>query len=255
MPDPQPIDAFEWTQEPWGRALRCTRLPAAHLFTSRDVLLRDDQQEWSMVAASLGVDIDRLLLVKQVHGIGVAVARRGQDDAWSCPVADVIVTDDPEVAIGVRVADCAPVLLYDRVRNAAAAAHAGWRGTAANASGAAVEALRREFGSDPADIVAAIGPCLGACCGEVGPDVVAAFRAAGAADEQVDAWFVAGAGDRSVLDLERANRDQLARARVNPATIFGSGLCTKTHAVRLHSYRADRANAGRMLGAIRVPRP
>jgi purine-nucleoside/S-methyl-5'-thioadenosine phosphorylase / adenosine deaminase len=252
MPDPQPSGAFAWTQEPWGRALRCTRLPAPHLFTSRDLVLRDDEHEWTAVAASLGVTRERLLLVKQVHGVHVAIARKGRTEDWQRPEADAIVTDDPHVAIGVRVADCAPVLLFDPVRNVAGAAHAGWRGTAAGTSVAAVRALAVTFGSRAADLIAAIGPCLGRCCGEVGPDVVAAFRAGGADEPSLHAWFTPGQGDRSFLDLERANRDQLERAGIDPSRIFESGLCTKTHRARLHSYRGDGAAAGRLLGAIRV---
>src|SRR5262249_40739922 len=137
MPDPQPSGAFEWTQEPWGRALRCTRLPAPHLFTSRDLVLRGDEGEWASVASSLGVEPARLLLVKQVHGVHVALARRGRTDGWTRPEADAIVTDDPDVAIGVRVADCAPVLLFDPVKHVAGAAHAGWRGTRAGPPGGA----------------------------------------------------------------------------------------------------------------------
>lgn len=240
-------------QEPWGRALRCTKLPAPHLFTSRDLFLRDDDQEWSAAAASLGVPRDRLLLIKQVHGVHAVVARRGDAGAWVRPQADVIVTDDPTVAVGVRVADCAPILLYDRATHAVGAAHAGWRGTAAGAAAAAVRAMERSFDTNAADVVAAIGPCLGACCGEVGPDVVEAFRTAGADAASIGAWFAPARGDRSMLDLERANRDQLERAGVNPDQIFASGLCTKTHHHRLHSYRADRQETGRMLAAIRIP--
>jgi YfiH family protein len=252
MTDPKPTGPFEWTQEPWGRALRCARLPAPHLFTSRDVVLRDDAAEWTAVAASLGVANDRLRLVKQVHGVHTVVARRG--DGWSPgrPEADIIITDDPSVAIGVRTADCAPVLLFDPSRQVAGAVHAGWRGAAANASGAGVLALRREFNTRPEDLIAAIGPCLGQCCGEVGPDVVDAFRAGGADQQSIEQWFERGAGDRSLLDLERANRDQLERAGVLPDNIFTSGLCTKTHHGRLHSYRADRNAAGRLLAAIRT---
>lgn len=250
--DPQPNDAFAWTQEPWGRGLRCQRLAAPHLFTSRDVALREEDREWSDVVASLGVARDRLRLVKQVHGIHAVVARRGAMAAWDEPQADVIVSDDPSVAIGVRVADCAPVLLFDPVANVVAAAHAGWRGAAANAAAAAVRALHKEFGSKPANVVAAIGPCLGRCCGEVGPEVVEAFRAGGAERRHIAAWFSPGTGDRSMLDLERAHRDQLECAGVNPETIYASGLCTKTHYDRLHSYRAALTAAGRMLGAIRV---
>jgi purine-nucleoside/S-methyl-5'-thioadenosine phosphorylase / adenosine deaminase len=252
IPDPQPSGAFTWTQEPWGRALRCTRLPALHLFTSRDLVLRGDDREWAAVASSLGVDRARLLLVKQVHGVHVAIARRGRTDGWTRPEADGIITDDPAVAVGVRVADCAPVLLFDPVKNVAGAAHAGWRGTASGAAPAAAAALRDTFGSRPADLIAAIGPSLGRCCGEVGPDVPAAFRAGGADETSMRAWFTPGSGDRSFLDLERANRDQLERAGLDPARIFTSGLCTKTHLTRFHSYRGDGAGAGRMVGAIRI---
>jgi copper oxidase (laccase) domain-containing protein len=81
---------------------------------------------------------------------------------------------------------------------------------------------------------------------------VDAFRAGGADGAAMAAWFTSGNGDRSFLDLERANRDQLIAAGVNPDFIFASGLCTKTHHDRLHSYRAGREHAGRMLGAIRI---
>jgi YfiH family protein len=248
MSDPQPTGAFEWVQEPWGRALRCTQLPVRHLFTSRDLTLRDDEREWTAVAASLAVTADRLLLIKQVHGTTVAIVRRGETDGWVRPQADIIITDDPSVAIGVRTADCAPVLLYDPVRNVAGAVHAGWRGAAAGASPAGVRALQDTYDSRPQDLIAAIGPCLGRCCGEVGPEVVDAFLAKGG-DR---AWFTPGSGDRSFLDLERANRDQLERAGVTATQIFASGLCTKTHRDRLHSYRAEGAGAGRLLAAIRV---
>jgi len=116
-----------------------------------------------------------------------------------------------------------------------------------------VRAMTKEFGSRAAELVAAIGPCLGACCGEVGPEVVEAFRAGGADGEAIATWFTPGAGDRSFLDLERANRDQLIVAGLDPDAVFSSGLCTKTHHARLHSYRAARTDAGRMVAAIRCP--
>lgn len=251
IPDPQPNDAFEWTQESWGRALRCTRLPAPHLFTSRDLTLRHQEDEWRGAAGSLGVARERLLLVKQVHGTAVAIATREDTAGWQRPEADAIITDDSEVAIGVLVADCAPILLWDPVKKVAAAVHAGWRGAAAGIAVSAVNALKTTFGSRPADLVAAIGPCLGRCCGEVGPEVLAAFESA--FPSAADRWFIPGAADRSFLDLERANREQLEISGVDPSRVFASGLCTKTNAARFHSYRADRAAAGRMLGAIRLP--
>ena len=251
MTDPQPTGAFEWVQEPWGRALRCRQLPVPHLFTSRDVVLRDNEGEWAAVAHSLGVSGDRLRLLKQVHGVAVVVARRGDARPPLRPEADIVITNDPSIAIGVRTADCAAILLYDRARNVAGAAHAGWRGTAANAARAAVQAMQDAFGTAPADLIAAIGPLLGQCCGEVGPDVIEAFRAGGASADSIRAWFKPGDGDRSMLDLERANIDQLRLAGLDSKAIFASGLCTKTEQARLHSYRAHGAGAGRLLAAIR----
>ena len=228
------------------------RLPAHHLFTSRDLTLTDSATEWSAVAASLGVSAARLLLIHQVHGVGVAAARRGASASWGRPQADIVMTDDPDVAIGVRVADCAPILLYDMAHDVAGSVHAGWRGTAARAAAVAVQALHEAFGSDPRNIVAAIGPCLDVCCGEVGPEVVAAFRSGNTTSADMARWFTAGHADRSYLDLPQANVDQLAGAGVPPDQIFDCGLCTKTYHDRLHSYRAARNGAGRMLGAIRV---
>jgi YfiH family protein len=252
---PQPTDGFAWVQEPWGSALRCGTLPVPHLFTSRDLVLRDDDQEWATVAASLGVDADHLLLIRQVHGTDVAVRRQGTTTAWRRPQADIIISDDVDVAIGVRVADCAPILLFDSTRQVIGAVHAGWRGTAAGAAGAAIRSMRATYGCNPSAIVAAIGPCLGACCGEMGPEVVQLFRAAGHEEADINRWFTTGKTSRPYLDLERANREQLVSAGVPAENIRTSGLCTKTHHDRLHSYRADGARAGRLLAAIRLPSP
>lgn len=223
---------------------------ARHCFTTRDLLLTVDASEWAEVAAFMQVPVDRLRLVRQVHRAGVAVVRAGADGRWLCPDADVIVSDDPGAAIGVRVADCAPILLADRRCGVVGAAHAGWRGTVQRAAMAAVESMSREFGSAPADLVAAIGPCLGACCGEVGEEVVRAFEDAGHTD--VARWFTTGPTPKPYLDLARANVDQLVGAGVPTTNIHVAGLCTKTHADLLHSYRAEAAAAGRMVGIIRA---
>jgi YfiH family protein len=232
--------------------LRCTALDqiAMHFFTTRTLALRDDDGEWRAVEDALGVPPTHLRLLRQVHGADVAVARAGDGGAWVRPEGDIIISDDPSSAIAVRVADCAPVLIADRRRRAVAAAHAGWRGTVKSAAAVAVEALRDTFGSEPRDLIAAIGPCLGPCCGEVGPEVVEMFRAAGHGDAAVERWFAAGPSGRPYLDLWRANRDQLEAAGVPADQIFSADLCTKTHASQFHSYRADGPRAGRMVGAI-----
>ena len=178
--------------------------------------------------------------------------RRGSDGAWLAPVADAIVSDDPASAIAVRVADCAPILLADSRRGVVGAVHAGWRGTVQSVAVEGVHAMQREFGSSPADLVAAIGPCLGACCGEVGEEVVDAFTRAGHDSADVARWFSPGPRGRPHFDLSRANVDQLAGAGVPRSNIHVAELCTKTHTGLMHSYRASGTTAGRMVGAIRA---
>lgn len=214
----------------------------------------DDEQEWAAVAARMGVAPGQVRLIRQVHGTAVAVARARTNGGGDRPEADIVISDDPQAAIGVRVADCAPVLLADSRLGVVAAVHAGWRGTVQRAAAVAVDALRRTFGSEPEDLVAAIGPCLGPCCGEVGPEVIAMFRTAGHAERDLERWFVPGGEGRDHLNLWAANRDQLEAAGVSGPRIFTAALCTKTHLDLLHSYRGHGATAGRMLGAVRAAR-
>jgi YfiH family protein len=254
MVQPQPSGGFEWTQAEWGPVLRCRPLAdiADHFFTGGNLELRDSRHEWDAVAREIGLGFDRLLLLRQVHGTGVSVARRGEYVPGPRPEADAAVTDDPGLAIGVRVADCAPILIGDRHRHVVGAAHAGWRGTVDRVAMAAVREMREQFGSRPDDLVVAIGPCLGACCGEVGPEVFERFREAGHAADELTRWFLPGRADRLQLDLPRANRDQLAAAGVPPSQIHLAGLCTKSFPDAFHSYRVSKEHAGRMVGVIRA---
>jgi hypothetical protein len=257
MPLPQPNDAFQWTQEPWGAALRCAPLAAAaeHLFTSRDLTLRDAPGEWAAVAASMGVEVRELLLIRQVHEAAVAVASADRTRPWRRPDADVIVSDDPGAAIGVRVADCVPILLADDAGRAVGAVHAGWRGLAARAPIAGVAALQHHYGVRPQRVIVAIGPCIGPCCYEVGENTRQAFRDAGHHESLIDRWFALRPSGRLHLDLWRAARDQLEGAGVPAANIHAADLCTKTYASVLHSFRAAGATVGRMVAAIRPRRP
>jgi len=252
--EPKPTDGFRWTQTPWGHGLVCDPLEqyASHLFTVGDLELRTDDREWAQVAEFLHTTRDRIRLISQFHGIDIAAIRKGSAGSWTPPCADAIVSDDDSVAIGVRVADCAPILIADASRPAVAAVPAGWRGTMQGIAGAAVEFLGRELACRPENLVAAIGPCLGQCCGEMGPEVVEMFRAAGHGEARVGRWFRAGVSGRPYFDLWRANREQLEEAGVRAERIFTAGLCTRSYPEVFHSYRAKGAGAGRMLGIIRA---
>jgi YfiH family protein len=254
MTVPQPTRAFEWTQAPWGVVLRCTPLIAAadHFFTTRNLTLRDQVDEWAAVASAIGVESEDLLLVRQVHGATVAVAPAERPRPWPRPDADAIVSNDPTAALGIRVADCVPVLLAEESGRAVAAVHAGWRGMAQRAIIAGVAALQSRYGVRPERIIAAVGPCIGPCCYEVGDETRRALRQAGHHADMLDRWFHPRPAGRFHLDLWSAARDQLEGAGVMPGNIHIAELCTKTHADVLHSYRAEGDRAGRMVAIIRA---
>jgi polyphenol oxidase len=257
-------DAFHWTDESWGAALRCRPLEAIapHLFTTRQLEL-SSPADLQRLAAAVGAR--EVAMVTQVHRAEAVVIRRGFprpfDEAQGRPEADVLVSDDPHVADAVRAADCVPLLLADRATGAVAAVHAGWRGTATRAAVAALDALTREFGTRPSEVVAAIGPSIGPCCYEVGSDLVDAFAAAGHERHLIQRWFATPPPPRGSrekpslrLDVAGANRDQLILAGVPEGSIYTSGLCTAMHLDVLTSYRAEKEKAGRIAGVIRAAR-
>ena len=233
--------------------LQCQALKpfARHFFTTADLRLADDEQEWNGLAAFAGVAPDRLRLLHQVHGRTIVRAGSG-DEAWARPEADGITSDEASLALVVRVADCAPVLMADPATGAVAAVHAGWRSTMQRIVTAAVTSLQDAYGSRPEDLVVAIGPSLGTCCGEMGEEVVDAFRREGHGEASISAWFDLSPGRRPHFDLWRANHDQLVSAGVRPDAIHLSGLCTRSHPEAFHSYRAQGSRAGRMAAVIRA---
>jgi YfiH family protein len=255
--------AFRWTDEPWGAALRCAPLGAVarHLFTTRQLALRggsEAEAEWRAALASVGATPDGLMRVRQVHGNTVRVVARGEPaDASLRPDGDAVISNVPGLALAVLVADCVPVLLADARSGAAAAVHAGWRGTAAGVAGQAIALMAERFGTRAADLTAAIGPSIGTCCYEVGPELYDAFIAAGHARADVDRWFSTVRlpdGRASLrLDVARANRDQLRAAAVPDTAIHDCRLCTRTHAQVFDSYRAEGNAAGRMAAIVVVP--
>jgi polyphenol oxidase len=253
---PQPDATFHWTPEAWGDALRCRELSAAaqHLFTSRQLPLPDDAA-WRAALRSVGSAPDRLMRVKQVHGNAVRTLKRREvpgDAAAHRPDGDAVVSNEPGLALAVMVADCVPILLCDPSRGAAAAIHAGWRGTCARVAAHAIETMRREFGTNPADLIAAIGPSVGPQDYEVGESLVAAFLDAGHPQAVVDEWFRRDAHGLH-LDLWAANIYQLIDAGVDARRIFLCGLSTVSHPEIFDSYRAEGERAGRMAAIIVVP--
>jgi YfiH family protein len=183
-------------------------------------------------------DSGRLQLLKQVHGCRIQAA------PWEGrPEADASVADEAGLILGIETADCQPILFVDPVRRRVAAAHAGWRGTAAGVARETVAAMVAR-GSRPADIIAVLGPSIGACCYEVGPELRTEFGPDG------DAFFRPGPRGKPHLDVRAANVRQLEEAGLPPDQIHHVSDCTMCRADLYHSYRREGKGAGRMINFV-----
>ena len=181
-------------------------------------------------------DYPRILYtLRQVHGDAVAhIGPPLPDRRFRFTVADAVLTRHPGVAVGVRTADCLPVLLADTAGGAVAAVHCGWRSLAAGLIGRTVEQMGLLFGTRAKDVLAVLGPSIRACCYEVGPEVMAAF----AAHPGVEAF---AEGDGSLrLDLARAARSELRGRGIETDRIETVGGCTRCRPDLYHSWRGER---------------
>lgn len=189
------------------------------------------------LANSVGFDINLLTTAEQTHSLNVAVVR--QNDAGRgaitienrIPETDALITNQPGVCIMVLTADCQSVLIYDAENHAAAAIHAGWRGTAGGIVRLTVEAMQREFGSVPNRLVAALGPCIGTCCFEVGEEVAAQFA------QWPDCVLRKAEWARPHVNLSEVNRQLLVSAGLPPENIESAQICTKCHNDEFFSFR------------------
>ncbi len=180
--------------------------------------------------------VEHVALLHQVHGAAVRSVSR----AGLAGEGDVLATTTPDLALAVGTADCLGVVLWDEPRTALAVAHAGWRGLLAGAVEAALDWLARE--RPGARLRAALGPALGACCFEVGPEVA----------ERFPPEHVRPGGVRPHLDLARAVKDRLATRGLAREAVLDLGLCTSCDPDRFYSHRRDAGVTGRHWALARL---
>ena len=199
-------------------------------------------ENWRRLEAATGLGFAR---VRQVHGtrvVRLATATEPVDEA------DAVISTAAGLAACVSVADCVPVLLADPGSGAVAAVHAGWRGTIARVSHAAVRALAGLVGGEPGRLLAAIGPSIGPCCYQVSADLAARFaREIGP--------VVRGLPGSEGLDLWEANRRLLVEAGLRPDHVEVVGRCTACDGGSFFSHRRDRGRTGRHTAFIAPPPP
>jgi YfiH family protein len=193
---------------------------------------------------ALGRSFESLFDVWQVHSADAVYADAPRPPEVDHYKADIIFTDKPAVTLYMRFADCVPILLHDPAKGVVGLAHAGWLGTVRGAVTAAVRGMVEQYGSKPADILAAIGPSIGPDHYEVGPDVIAQVEQAFGADAE---HLVEARNGSTYLDLWKANRLQLERSGVERIEV--AGLCTACHLDDWYSHRAEKGKTGRF-GAL-----
>ncbi|HUV74255.1 MAG TPA: peptidoglycan editing factor PgeF [Anaerolineae bacterium] len=197
------------------------------------------EENHGLVWHALAVQSAGVVTARQVHGNRVAIV--GTKDGGSIvPQTDALITSEEGVTLMLRFGDCLPILLYDTRRRVVGLGHAGWRGTAATVASRMVSAMIDSFGSDPADVLAGLGPAIGPCCYEVGDEVVQAIK------PTLHRWQEAIRPYRDghfSLDLWEANRQQLRDRGVTQ--IETGNVCTACHAGEFFSHRADRGETGR----------
>jgi YfiH family protein len=223
---------------------------------------------------ALGAEKMEIVTLRQIHS---DIAHRVDSSSALVKEAaqgDALITREPGILLVVQTADCIPILLADTKRHAVAAIHSGWRGTLNRIAAKTLGRMQMEFGTRPEDVVAALGPGIGRCCYEVGPEVVVDFHAK---FPQAGQWFdgpfdslAAGENDpnwlpwltmkppghqppplSANLDLIAANRAILTDVGVPPARVFSSGFCTACRTDLFFSYRREHTT-GRMMAAIGI---
>lgn len=205
------------------------------------------EKNLQILADAIGFDPKKLILTRQVHS-DIIRAVTAEDylgiDHHDYPECDGLITNTPGVALKVFTADCTPILLHDPVTGAVGAVHAGWRGTAMDIAGKAVAAMADNFGCEPANIRAAIGPNIGPCCFETDSDVPDAMTAT--FGQAVSQW-IRPAGEKHYVNLKEINRYALQRAGVRHIDV--SPACTACENRRFWSHRITGGNRGSQ-GAI-----
>lgn len=197
-----------------------------------------------------------VIQMHQVHDVKIAVVERSDMKQEELDGCDAIMTNLPNVAVGVRTADCIPVLLYDPVKKAAAAVHSGWRGTVSKISRNVVYKMRSTYDTDPSDLLAVIGPGICMDCFQVGEEVALKFKEAGFNLDAV--WEFRGPktgvdmGGGHHINLQEACRQTLVECGVKSGNIQISELCTYEDNSLLYSARQEGFECGRNITSIMI---
>lgn len=202
---------------------------------------RSSKDSLDVISKEINISKDNIYLPVQKHTDNVHVLGSGMEPV----IADAVLTDRKGVLIGIKAADCVPILIFDGKRHVTGAVHAGWRGTSKNILMNTIDMMKKEFSSSTDDILVAIGPSIKRCCYEVDGDVKDAVEDATGKEN-----YYAERDGKYYLDLSSANMIQAMSAGVLKANIWRSGECTCCNPERFYSYRHEKGKTGRQGGFI-----
>jgi YfiH family protein len=201
-------------------------------------------RNFELLGSHLSIDAGRIATCRQVHGDDVLLL---DDVPGATPSADAMITSVPNLYVGVKTADCVPILLIDPIRRVSAAVHAGWRGTVKRITRKTVQLMKEMYHCREENIVAALGPAIRGCCYEVDDAVLVPFSQNVPDSERFIATVRKNGSPRDahMLDLVATNREELTREGIPPKSIHDVNLCTSCTPELLFSYRRDGAASGR----------
>lgn len=201
--------------------------------------------------SALRIVPEHIICCNQVHGVNVVQAGRSErgcgalERESAIPSCDGLMTDEAGVPLTMNFADCTPLLFCDPVHHAIAVSHGGWRGTARNIAAVTLRRMHEVYGTEPGDVLAAIGPAIGPCCFEVGQDVIDEFTKLFSPIEMEE--LTRSSGNTYYFDLPKANRMLLLRAGIRPENLEEAGICTYCRDDLFFSYRKA-SKAGEQTG-------
>ncbi len=215
-------------------------------------------QNRRMLTEALGINLLNCTFANQCHSANVAIVNescRGRgalEKETGLPNTDALITNVPDICLGLQVADCVPILLFDPVRKVIASVHAGWKGTVRKIAGEAVYKMVYNYDTRPENIIACLGPSIGPCCYEVGADVLRdVVSSLGPVKEIIRET---GREGSFIFDQWSANIRQLKDSGVKEDNIELSGICTHCNSGVFYSYRKHNGVTGRFMAGIMLKR-
>jgi len=209
------------------------------------------RENYRRLARALELPLESFNISRQVHGTEVLTAAypgRGILDDLDNPICDAWITQGPGMTLVKHHGDCTPVWLVDPVHQALGLIHAGWRGTVTGTADACLKAMTEHYGTNPANVFAAVGPSIGSCCFEIQADVAEPLAT-------LDESLVQHRDGKMFGDLRRANALRLLRLGVPTEQIFVTELCTACHPEAFYSHRRDHGHTGTMVSVLAWKKP